>query len=101
MKSALELALEKADGMLGDEKDDIKLKPEQIQAIDDIKKQYEAKWAEQEIVLKGRLQQLATQVEPQVLAENQGKLQEEMNRVREQIFAERDAKVEAIRQGQS
>jgi len=99
MKSALELAMERADAELGD--DYTRLTPEQIEAIDEIKKQYEAKWAEQEIVLKERMEKLAREADPQAFAESQRQLQEEISRVREQIFAERDEKIEAIRKEKS
>ncbi len=97
MKSALELAMEKADAELGQDKDYIKLTPEQVAAIDQLKKQYEAKWAEQEISLKAKIQKLSKEVEPQTFAEHLQQFQGEMQRVREQIFAERDQKIEAIR----
>ena len=97
MKSALELALEKADAELGQDKDYVKLAPEQIAAIDQLKKQYEAKWAEQEISLKAKIQKLSREMEPQAFAEHMQQFQGEMQRVREQIFAERDQKIEAIR----
>ena len=97
MKSALELALEKADQALGEDKDYVKLTPEQVKAVDELKKQYQAKWAEQEISLKAKIQKLSTQVEPQAFAEHLSQFQEEMKRVRDQIFAERDQKIEAIR----
>lgn len=97
MKSALELAMEKADAELGQDKDYVKLSPEQVAAIDQLKKQYEAKWAEQEISLKAKIQKLSREMEPQAFAEHQQQFQGEMQRVREQIFAERDQKIEAIR----
>ncbi|MBI2503623.1 MAG: hypothetical protein HYW07_10380 [Candidatus Latescibacteria bacterium] len=97
MKSALELALEKADAELGQDKDYVKLSPEQIAAIDELNKQYQAKWAEQEISLKAKIQKLSREMEPQAFAEHLQQFQGEMQRVREQIFAERDQKIEAIR----
>lgn len=100
MKSALELAMAKADDALGQDKEYVKLGPEQIAAIDQIKKQYEAKWAEQEIALKGRLQKLASEVDPATLQEHYQQLQGEIARVRERIYAERDEKIEAIRRQQ-
>ena len=96
MKSALELAMEKADGLL--DKDYVKLNPEQIKAIDEIKKQYEAKWAEKEIEIKGRLERAAKEMDPQAFAESSRLVHEETQRLREQLFAERDSKIEAIRQ---
>lgn len=97
MKSALELAMEKADAELGQDKDYVKLSPEQIAAIDELKKQYQAKWAEQEISLKAKIQKLSREMEPQAFAEHMQQFQGEMQRVRDQIFAERDQKIEAIR----
>ena len=95
MKSALELAMEKANEAVGGE-EEIKLTDEQKVAIDEVRKLYEAKWAEQEIALKGELEKAAG-ADPQALAEAQGQVQREMNKVRDQLFAERDAKIEAIR----
>ena len=96
MKSALELAMERADEALGDEK--VELTDEQKQAIDEVKRVYAAKWAEQEITLKGRLEKFARESDdPQTLAEASRQVQTEMGRVREELFTERDAKLEAIR----
>jgi len=96
MKSALELAMEKADDLAGPNQ--VKLTPEQKADIDQVKKLYQAKWAEQEIDLKGKIAQISQEVDPQAMAENQSQFQAEMNKVRQQIFAERDQKIEAIRQ---
>ena len=96
MKSALERAMEKADDLLGDEVH-VKLTSEQKAAIDEIKKLYEARWAEQEIALKGKIEKLASQADPQTMAEHQRQFQDEMRQVRDKIFAERDEKIEAIR----
>jgi hypothetical protein len=94
MKSALELAMERTESMV-DEK--AKLTPEQMEAIDQVKKEYEAKWAEQEIVLNERIRKISTETDPQTFAEHQKQFQEEKNRVRQQIFADRDEKIEQIR----
>jgi len=95
MKSALELAMEKADEAVGGA-EGIKLSDEQKAAIDEVRKTYEAKWAEQEISLKGELEKAAG-ADPAALAEAQNQVQTHMHRVRDQLFAERDAKIEAIR----
>ena len=95
MKSALELAMEKANEAVGDV-EGIKLTDEQKEAIDQVRKQYEAKWAEQEIAFTGQLEQ-ATGADPQALVEARRQVQEQMNKVRNELFAERDAKIEAIR----
>ncbi len=97
MKSALELAMEKADSMV-DKDEQVKLTPEQVASIGEVKKQYEAKWAEQEIALKERIRKVESETDPQTFAEHRRQFQDEINQVREGIFAERDAKIEEIRQ---
>ena len=95
MKSALELAMEKANEAVGGE-EGIKLTDEQKVGIDEVRKQYEAKWAEQEIALKGQLEKVAAE-NPEALAEAQGQVQAELNKVRYRLNEERDAKIEKIR----
>jgi hypothetical protein len=95
MKSALELAMERADAAVGGE--NIKLNDEQKAAIDEIRKLYEAKWAEKELQINERTAKLA-QENPEGLAEARGQLLRETNALRQQIFAERDAKIEEVRQ---
>jgi hypothetical protein len=96
MKSALELALEKTDDLVDK---NTKLSPEQLEAIDQTRKEYEAKWAEQEIVLNGRIAKLQAEADPQTFAEHSRQFRDEMNHVRDKIYAERDEKLEKIRQG--
>ena len=96
MKSALELAMEKANEAVGGE-DSIKLSDEQKAAIDQVRKLYEAKWAEKELQINERMAQLQRE-NPEGLAESRAELQRETNALREQIFAERDAKIAEIRQ---
>ena len=96
MKSALELAMEKANEAVGGE-DNIKLSDEQKVAIDQVRKLYEAKWAEKELQINERMAQLQKE-NPEGLAEAHAELQRETNALRDQIFAERDAKIEEIRQ---
>ena len=94
MKSAIELAMEKTEELVENQN---KLSEEQLAAISDIRNEYEAKWAEQEIALKQRLAKLAQEADPQGFAEQQRQLQEEMNQARDRIFSERDGKIEAVR----
>ena len=96
MKSALELALEKTDDLVDK---NTKLSPEQVEAIDETRKEYEAKWAEQEIVLNGRIAKLQVEADPETFAEHSRQFRDEMNHVRDKIYAERDEKLEKIRQG--
>ena len=96
MKSALELALEKTDDLVDK---NTKLSPEQVDAIDETRKEYEAKWAEQEIVLNGRIAKLQVEADPETFAEHSRQFRDEMNHVRDKIYPERDEKLEKIRQG--
>ena len=96
MKSALELALEKTDDLVDK---NTKLSPEQVDAIDETRKEYEAKWAEQEIVLNGRIAKLQVEADPETFAEHSRQFRDEMNHVRDKIYAERDEKLEKIRRG--
>jgi hypothetical protein len=96
MKSALELALEKTDDLVDK---NTKLSPEQVDAIDETRKEYEAKWAEQEIVLNGRIAKLQVEADPETFAEHSRQFRDEMNHVRDKIYTERDEKLEKIRQG--
>ena len=96
MKSALELALEKTDDLVDK---NTKLSPEQVEAIDETRKEYEAKWAEQEIVLNGRIAKLQVEADPETFAEHSRQFRDEMSHVRDKIYAERDEKLEKIRQG--
>ena len=96
MKSALELALEKTDDLVDK---NTKLSPEQVEAIDETRKEYEAEWAEQEIVLNGRIAKLQVEADPETFAEHSRQFRDEMNHVRDKIYAERDEKLEKIRQG--
>jgi hypothetical protein len=97
MKSAIELAMERAAAALGDEK--IDLTAEQRAAIDQIRKKCEAKWAEQEIAFGARLRDLAQEADPAKRAEARAQLQTELSRVREELFTERDGQIKATRRG--
>ena len=94
MKSAIELAMAKTEEMVDDQE---KLTQEQISAVNDIKSEYEAKWAEQEIVLKQRIEKLQQETDPQTFAEHQRQFHDEMNQIRNKIYGERDQKIEDVR----
>ena len=96
MKSALELALERANETVGGE-ENIKLNDEQKVAIDQIRKLYEAKWAEKELQINARTTKLENE-NPEGMAEARAELHREINVQREEIFSERDAKIEEVRQ---
>ena len=98
MKSALELAMEKADEVVGKDDDYTQLTPEQVAEIAEIKQRYQARWAEQEIILRGKMQAPPPGADPQEYAALLAQIQAETTSVRERIFSERDAKIEAVRQ---
>jgi hypothetical protein len=97
MKSAVELAMERAAVALKDEK--IELTAEQRTAIDQIRRKYAAKWAEQELAGGARLKDLAHEPDPGKRAEAHQQVQAELSRVREELSRERDAQIEAVRRG--
>lgn len=99
MKSALELAMERANASLGDQK--IQLTAQQKEAIEEVKRTYQAKLAEQEIALQAKLNDMDLQADPRHRAEAHRQVEQELNRLRETYNAERDAKIQAIRDGQS
>lgn len=99
MKSAIELAMERANASLGDKK--VELSTEQKAAIEEVKRTYQAKLAEQEIALQAKLNEIGNDVDAQHRAEAQSQVQREINRLREGLNAERDAKIEAIRRGET
>ena len=49
-------------------------------------------------MIKGKLEKMQREVDPQTMAEHQRQFQSEINQLREQIFTERDSKIEKIRQ---
>jgi LPS O-antigen subunit length determinant protein (WzzB/FepE family) len=92
-KSAYELAMErlrKRDREAGVEERTVT--PEQKEAIADVRRVYEAKLAEREILHKSSLRKTADPAERE-------KLEEEYRRDRERLTSERDRKIEEIRKG--
>jgi hypothetical protein len=92
-KSAYEIAMER---LRKKDKDagvaEREVTEEQKAAIGELRKVYEAKLAEREILHRSKLQRAA---DPQALEI----LEEEYRRDRERLTAERDRKIEAARQG--
>jgi len=92
-KSAYELAMErlrKQDREAGVEERAVT--PEQKGAIADVRRVYEAKLAERQILHKSSLRKTAD-------PEEREKLEEEYRRDRERLSSERDRKIEEIRKG--
>jgi hypothetical protein len=94
LKSAYELAMErlnKADAQAGVEQR--RLTDEQKASIAELKRFYEAKLAEQELLHQSSLRKM---MDPEARAT----LEDEYRRDRERIVSERDAKLEKVRQGE-
>jgi hypothetical protein len=95
LKSAYELAMERlkrADAESGVEPR--RLTDEQKTAIADLRRFYEAKLAEQELLHQSALRKILDQ-------EARAVIEEEYHRDRERLVSERDAKLEKIRSGES
>lgn len=94
-KSAFELAMERL--RKKDVEDGVTQKPvtdEQRQAIADVRRVYEARFAEREILHQAQIRKVAD-------PEARGVLEDEHQRERERLASERDRKIEAIRQGET
>lgn len=93
MKSALEIAMEKTAGA----QQGGQLTDEQRSAIGDLEKEYQAKIAEQEIMIDSKIKALAAQAtgpefQQQVLA-----LREQLLQERERLEEEKKAKIQGVR----
>ncbi len=93
MKSALEIAMEKTAGaeQVG------KLTDEQRSAIGDLEKEYQAKIAEQEIMVESKIKLLAAQATGHEFQEQVHALREQLAQERERLDEDRKAKIQAVR----
>ena len=94
MKSALEIAMEKTAGA----QEGGRLTDEQRSAIGDLEKEYQAKIAEQEIMIESKIKQLAAQATGHEFQEQVYALREQLAQERERLEEERKAKVQAVRE---
>lgn len=93
MKSALEIAMEKtAEAQQGG-----KLTDDQRSAIGDLEKEYQAKVAEQEIMIESKIKALATQAQGHELQQQVLALREQLVQERERLEAEKKAKIQVVR----
>ncbi|MDE2825484.1 MAG: hypothetical protein OXI89_04415 [Gemmatimonadota bacterium] len=93
MKSALEIAMEKTAGA----QQGGKLTDEQRKGIADLEKEYQAKIAEQEIMIESKIKTLAVQVQGLEFQQQVHALQEQLVQERERMEAEKKAKIQAVR----
>ncbi|MXZ75590.1 MAG: hypothetical protein F4207_13480 [Gemmatimonadetes bacterium] len=93
MKSALEIAMEKtASAQQGG-----KLTDEQRKGIADLEKEYQAKIAEQEIMVESKIKALAVQAQGHELQQQVHALREQLVQERERLEADRNTKIQALR----
>lgn len=100
MKSALELALERAKKMEGADVD-APLSEAQKTRLAELRSEYEAKIAEKEIMLKSNLQKLSQRTPPQEIPLKAQQLQQEFQDEKAALEVEKEEKVAAVRRGET
>lgn len=93
MKSALELAMEKTAGA----QQGGKMTDEQRKGIADLEKEYQAKIAEQEIMVESKIKTLAVQAQGHELQQQVHALREQLVQERERLESEKNTKIQAVR----
>ena len=96
MKSALELAMEKLNARQAEETT-VALTEAQRQEISDLRKQYDAKIAEKEIMMQSEIRQLVQRRPPQEAMAAAHELREKFQQTRKALQEELEAKIAAVR----
>jgi hypothetical protein len=96
MKSAVELAMERL-GKLRAQEPSVPLTDAQRQEISDLRKQYEAKIAEKEIMLQAEIRQLVQRRPPPEAMATAQELQEKFQEARKALQQELEEKIAAVR----
>jgi hypothetical protein len=99
MKSALELAMEKI-GKIQSKEPSVALTDEQRQKISELRKQYDAKIAEKEIMMQAEIRQLLQRHAPQEAAVAARQLQEQFQETKKALQQEAEEKIAAVRTSQ-
>jgi hypothetical protein len=99
MKSALELAMEKL-GKIQSKESSVALTDAQRQKISELRKQYDAKIAEKEIMLQAEIRKLVQRHAPQEAAVAARQLQEQFQEAKRALLQEVEEKIAAIRTSQ-
>ena len=97
MKSALELAMEKLDAQKLQEDPVIALTDVQRQEMSDLRKQYDAKIAEKEIMMQSDIRQLMQRRPPQEVMAAAHELREKFQQTRKALQEELEAKIATVR----
>ncbi len=96
MKSALELAMEKLKARTSEEST-VALTDAQRQEISDLRKQYDAKIAEKEIMMQSEIRQLIQRRPPQEVMAAAQELREKFQQTKKALQEEAEAKIAAVR----
>ncbi|MGQ4809809.1 hypothetical protein NKDENANG_03244 [Candidatus Entotheonellaceae bacterium PAL068K] len=96
MKSAMELAMEKI-GRRQDKEPSVSLTDAQRQAIGELRKQYDAKIAEKEIMIQSETRRLPDRYPPPEIAAKAQELQQQLQEAKTNLRQELEDKVAAIR----
>jgi len=96
MKSALELAMEKLKARTSEEST-VALTDAQRQEISDLRKQYDAKIAEKEIMMQSEIRQLVQRRPPQEAIAVAQELREKFQPTKKALQEELEAKIAAVR----
>lgn len=96
MKSALELAMEKLNARPAEESA-VALTAAQRQEISDLRKQYDAKIAEKEIMMQSEIRQFVQRRPPQEAMAAAHELREKFQHTKKALQEELEAKIAAVR----
>ena len=96
MKSALELAMEKLKARQSEDST-VVLTDAQRQEISDLRKQYDAKIAEKDIMLQADIRQLMQRRPPQEALAAAQELREKFQQTKKALLEELEAKIAAVR----
>ena len=97
MKSALELAMEKINAQKSQAETPVSLTDAQRQEISDLRKQYDAKIAEKDIMLQADIRQLMQRHPPQEVLVAAQELREKFQQTKKALLEELEAKITTVR----
>jgi len=97
MKSALELAMEKINAQKSQAEAPVSLTDAQRQEISDLRKQYDAKIAEKDIMLQADIRQLLQRLPPQEALAAAQELREKFQQTKKAFQEELEAKIATVR----
>jgi hypothetical protein len=97
MKSALELAMEKINAQKSQAETSVSLTDAQRQEISELRKQYDAKIAEKDIMLQADIRQLMQRHPPQEALAAAQELRERFQQTKKALLEELEARITTVR----